>query len=77
MEQDTDMSTDRPWLWAWAQRQFARIAELKEEIQKIDREYSELLKTRRDLLVEIESLEERVRPIVQSALASEMLKWSG
>jgi chromosome segregation ATPase len=72
-----DSSTARPLLWAWVHSHFAKITGLREELQKIDKEYTTLLQMRQDLLAEIKTLEERVRPAVAIALASELPKWNG
>jgi predicted nuclease with TOPRIM domain len=51
-----------------------RISELKQKINEIDREYSRLLEARQNLLTEIEIIEDRVRPMIQSVLTPEVVK---
>lgn len=67
------MSTNG-FLGNWASAQLARIEELSARLQALDEECSKLLRARQAILAEIGSLERRVRPMVQSALALESPK---
>jgi|1186.fasta_scaffold50684_2 chromosome segregation ATPase len=63
------MSISNIFLGDWASAQLGRIEELSARLQALDEEYSKLLQARQAILAEIGSLEKRVRPMVQSALA--------